>query len=284
MNVCPIFEEPDVVMSVDGVQECRSNSVSLDVYSIKFKDCRNIYPLKIIRPLNKFNIDYKPQLQDILDSLHRCKCALKTVIGDNPKRAILREALNHSSNYACEYCTSKAVQYSNNNPAALKEKKENDLKILKFEKEIRSLTSASGSTVGLKKKEEQIGLLHDFIAEIKKKNAQLLKKQSHPVWPESTAQGELRTFEDTLRIVQLIEDHGRSHLGPDTLKGIVGRSLLLGVENFNFVSDVTVEYMHVACLGVVKRFDNYVYFLITAAAVKKKIRATKSFFQLKNAH
>ena len=40
---------------------------------------------------------------------------------------------------------------------------------------------------------------------------------------------------------------------PDTAKGIVGRSIFLDIDYFNFTCDIPAEYMHSVCLGLVKR-------------------------------
>lgn len=245
--------EPNLQLSLDGVQECRGNSISLDVYSIKFDHCRCIYPLKIIRPINKFNVPYKPQLLDILTSFHNAECILKHFIGDNPKRATVREALNFASNYGCEYCTCKAERYRDKNVKSNAEVRENELKIKKFEKSIQTLRHAPSSTAALQQKEEQIELITEFINELKKRNAQLNKKQSHTVWPSSTSGGPPRTKEGTLAIVLKIEDEGRSQLTADDVKGIVGRSLFLDIQYFDYVSSIPCEYMHSGCIGVVKR-------------------------------
>ena len=49
--------------SVDGVKECNSNKVSLNVHSIRFTGCRNIYPLLIQRPVLMTSDDGKEEAQ-----------------------------------------------------------------------------------------------------------------------------------------------------------------------------------------------------------------------------
>lgn len=240
-------------LSLDGVQECRSTSVSLDVYSVQMKNCRQIYPLKIIRPLNKFHVPYKPQLQDILRDLEQTHCIIHCFIGDNPKRAIIREALNHASNYACEYCVSRAERFIEDKIKNHEEKKKNDQVIRKFEIQIHELRNTAGSSSALKKQDEQIQVLNGLIKDLKKQNSKLMKTHAHSVWPQSTSNGRPRTQEEILSIVERLEGSERSQLTADDVKGFVGRSLLLDVPGFPFVTGVTVEYMHLACLGVVKR-------------------------------
>lgn len=250
-------DQLDVVLSLDGVQECKSNNVSLDIYSVKINKCRHIYPLKIIRPLNKFFIPYKPHLQSILKDFEDCHCILKYFIGDNPKRSTVREALNHASNYACEYCVSKAERYIEKNFKLVEEKKKNELQIRQFEKQIHDLKNTPGTTEALKKQDQQIQVLNDLVIELKKKNSKLFKTHNHPVWPQNTCNGAPRTQDDIESIAQMLEEGGTLQLTADDVKGIVGRSLFLDVPNFDFVHGIPVEYMHVSCLGVVKRSFNF---------------------------
>lgn len=43
------------------------------------------------------------------------------------------------------------------------------------------------------------------------------------------------------------------YVDPDDLKGFVGKSLLLDIPDFDFIHNVPTEYMHLTCLGAVKR-------------------------------
>ena len=67
-------------------------------------------------------------------------------------------------------------------------------------------------------------------------------------WPASTANGEPRTREKIEEILDNIEN-----LSQKEKKGIVGRSLMLDIPNYNVVRDSPAEYLHSCCLGVVKR-------------------------------
>ena len=64
--------------------------------------------MTIIQPVNRFSVPYRQYLSDIISDIHACEHKITHFIGDNPKRAIVREALNHASHYACEYCSVKA--------------------------------------------------------------------------------------------------------------------------------------------------------------------------------
>lgn len=161
-----------------------------------------------------------------------------------------RKALNHASNFACEYCTSKAVKYKNIN--SKENQKENLLKIKNLEKQIHDIQNTPGSTAVLKKQDEQIEMLKKLIIEIKQQNV-VMSKSSHSVWPYSTRNGSPRTKEEVLSIINLLEENDRSQLTADDIKGIVGKSLLLDIPDFDFINAIPAEYMHLGCLGVVKR-------------------------------
>ena len=76
-------------------------------------------------------------------------------------------------------------------------------------------------------------------------------------WPSSSAKAPPRTHDSLLSIYELLHDssHGgaTSPLTTDQVKGVVSRSLLFDLENFDFVIDIPTEYMHSACLGLIKR-------------------------------
>ena len=46
-----------------------------------------------------------------MDSLQNEQLIIRSFIGDNPKRAQVREALCHSAKFACEYCTNPAERF-----------------------------------------------------------------------------------------------------------------------------------------------------------------------------
>ena len=95
-------------MSLDGIQESKSSSLSADVFSVSFSKCRVVYPVRIIRPINKFKVDEQVQIKAVIDDINENGCIIETAIGDNPKRSNFRCALCFSATFACEYCESKA--------------------------------------------------------------------------------------------------------------------------------------------------------------------------------
>ena len=114
--MCPCFDDRNIKLqlSADGVSECLSTTVSLDVYSIKFEKCKTIYPVRVVRPIKKVNIDQLQQLKLVLDDLHFNRCIITQFIGDNLKRAIARQCLCHSGWFPCEYCFAKGTKLVTN--------------------------------------------------------------------------------------------------------------------------------------------------------------------------
>lgn len=62
--------------------------------------------------MGKYKVDGKKYLKHFIDDLELNECLIKAFVGDNPKRANARCALQHSSLFACEYCYAKAVSYN----------------------------------------------------------------------------------------------------------------------------------------------------------------------------
>lgn len=108
MNQCP--KKTNVIqLSLDGVQESRSTSVSNDVYSISFDNCKSVFPVRIIRPINRHKYNEKFHLNEVLSDIYENNLKISDIIGDKPKRSFFRCAKGHNSTNACEYCESPAV-------------------------------------------------------------------------------------------------------------------------------------------------------------------------------
>lgn len=99
--------------------------------------------------------------------------------------------------------------------------------------------------------ENQVTVLRTVLSSVEDAIKTLNKKNNNIVWPSSTQNGPKRTVEKVLEIVNKLENN--ENLTSDEAKGIVGRSLFLDIPYFNFILDITVEYLHGVCLGVVKR-------------------------------
>lgn len=102
-------------MSIDGVSESKSTSISLDVYSIKFDGCRDVFPIKIVRPIQKGLINHQEQFACVLNDLIENSIKLSAVVADNPKRSFIRNSMQFSSTFGCEYCFSAGVPFKSTN-------------------------------------------------------------------------------------------------------------------------------------------------------------------------
>ena len=259
-SLCPEHEEHDpiVQLSFDGVQESKSSSTSFDTYSLKFNHCQNIYPIKIIRPCDKYKYDAKQEFQKVLDSLNDNEVIIDCAVGDNPKRSFFRCAKCHGAKYACEYCQNFAVYFIGNKKNLSTIEKKFTLQEQKINLEMEEIMLAPDSP----NKTEQINLLKQLLIDLKKeKKEEILKKcRKQLTWPSSTMEGNLRTIENVTAITEEIERNpGILKSDPDFCKGIKGRSLLLNQPHFHMLDDLPCEYMHLICLGVGKRLVELTY-------------------------
>ena len=244
---CPNFSLTTQI-SIDGVSECRSNTNSLDVYSVRFSGCRCVYPVQLIRPIAKYRLDYQKYLDNFLTDI--CSsCLIHSFIGDNPKRSQVRAAKSHSGYYACEYCESKG-ELLNTQDECLKNKK-NELKKQK------DMITAQLQQARQSNEEEKIQSLTSILKSITDAMKSLNKKNNRIVWPASTNNGTERTLQKVIEISDRVE--GQEVLSLDDAKGIMGRSLFLDIPYFNYVEDISVEYMHGTCLGVTKKLTELTF-------------------------
>ena len=88
-------------------------------------------------------------------------------------------------------------------------------------------------------------------------------------WPPVTMNGRPRTITAIRRIVNSIEE-GEEILTSQYLKGIKRRSVLLDQPHFDFILDIPAEYMHILCLGTVKKMIEFTY-----KVGQKRTRITK---------
>ena len=97
--------------------------------------------------------------------------------------------------------------------------------------------------------------------------------KSQLTWPPQTMNGRPRTITAIHRIVNSIEQNDEE-LSSDYVKGIKGRSVFLTQPNFDYIIDITTEYMHLVCFGTVKRMLELTYKI-----GKNRPRVTKSKIQ-----
>ena len=231
--------ETEIQYSCDAMSECKSSVVSLDVYSFKMLNCRQIYPHKIVRPL-KGKVESGPVLDSVISDLLQTCLRIAQYLADNPKRANAKECLNHGALYPCEYCFAKGCRVTTEKMIQAVKKIEAQLLILN-----EKVSEMSGSQT------EEFNTLLNVQKDLQKELKKGQNKKSHIVWPYSTKNQEPRSAGKMLEIVEKIENN--EPLTHDEKKGVIRRSPLYQVPSFDIVKDSPVDYMHAVCIGVGKR-------------------------------
>lgn len=227
--------ELSMQVSCDGMSESKSTSVSLDVYSSRMKNCQVIYPYRIVRPLGKNVVDNKEQFSKFLEDIQDNGGKIEQYIADNLKRATGKCCLNHSASFPCEYCFSKGVRL-----VAKDDKNSPKKQLALIKQKLNTVAQQQGSSQ-----------LKTIEKEVEKAQKQLGSSRSHIVWPSSTSNGDIRTHDNMMQIINKVEVRGK--LPAEEAKGVVGKSPLCNIPNFNFVMDSPTEYLHSVCIGVTKR-------------------------------
>ena len=276
-KVCPNSqknENKSLQLSVDGVSESKSSTVSIDVYSSKFNKCRSIYPHRIVRPLKKGFVNNKEQLRNFVFDITANETTIDSIVADNLKRAVMKGCLNHAAMFPCEYCFAKGVQIT-----VKAQKSDSHIVaknvIIEKIKRIQNLKDPDSKNT--------VKLLKQILKDLEKTKEKRSKK--HIVWPASTANKELRSKEKILEIVSKIDNQESDDNDPpskEDLKGVVDHSVLLDIEGFDFVNGFPTEYMHLVCLGVVKRLTELTFNvgLNRSRNTKRKLSSTKMFNDL----
>ena len=239
---CPNFNN-HVQISIDGVSECKSNLNSLDVFSVRFSGCKNVYPLQIIRPIGRYRVDQRHYLDQFLTDVCSNHCMIDAFVGDNPKRANAKDVKSHSSYFPCEYCVARGKLLNKEDRdivhrrCALSQQKISVEEKLSEAQERADQAEIESLTAVLKSVCDAIKVMS--------------KKYNNIVWPSSTQDAPSRTMENVIAIAARIENGEKLSL--DESQGIVGRSLFLDIPYFHFILDIPTEYLHCLCLGVGKK-------------------------------
>ena len=253
-SICEDHEQhqPILQLSCDGILESKSSVSSLDVYSLKFNHCRSIYPIRIIKPCERYKYDEQEQLQQVLNDINENNCVIDCCVFDNLKRAVMKCTKNHAAKFGCEYCYNCAVQF------VQCDKKSQKMIKKRYEKQEKHLSKEIKKSKNEKNPEKQTYIQHliKTLNDLKKEKEKELNKKgrSHLKWPSSTMTGNLRTVDSMKDIINEIENNPDILKNdPDFCKGIKGKSHLLNQPSFDIIKDVPCEYMHLGCLSVVKR-------------------------------
>ena len=253
---CPQHNSNRAQLSFDGIQEAKSSSITTDVFSISFENCCKVYPIRLIRPSNKYKYDEQKEILNVINDLKANLIKITCAVCDNPKRAIFRCALCHSSTYACEYCEAGAISIQDALLTASLEKIKKKYKLRRetFENTIKFLRESPGTSQSKDRDNKKIEELVEVLKNLEKEEQDELKKVSKRTrlcWPCSTMNGTLRTSDLIKYVVGKIE-RGED-LDKHEKKGFKGTSHFLHLEHFHFINAIPVEYMHSGCLGVTKR-------------------------------
>ena len=141
-------EPMKVNLSCDGVADAKSNTVSLDIFSLSFPECSNVYPIVVVKSEEKGSVSILEQLEKILEEMQENSVILNNILCDNPMRSMLKNVKNHSSYMPCEYCSSCAVIYKDPEFEKYieKEKKIHAIRKKEVQKEIELLTNLPGTS------------------------------------------------------------------------------------------------------------------------------------------
>ena len=270
---CPNLSEKKLQLSCDGVHENKSTQVSIDVYSLAFKNCNTIYPLKLIRPLCKHAVKNKEQLENVINDIHTNNFQISQFIGDWPKRSDAKEVKGHASWHACDYCFAKGVKIQVIGNSNITKKIEEQKSVI--EEKIQECRSVPANEETNSKINSLLSLKADL-----QKSINAFKRRSHILWPFSTMTSQHRSRSSVMDIVNKIENN--EILTLDQSKGIVGRSVLLDIPYYNYIYDTPAEYLHCSCLGVTKRLTELTFDIGTnrTRITKRKLSSSKDFNKL----
>ena len=105
---CARDSSQGIILSVDGVAEAKSSSRSLEIISIQFKDCNQVYPVLVSRPepfrKKEMRATFQDYLGDVLQQIKDENCHLDKVVVDAPERAACRRQKLHGGFYSCDLC------------------------------------------------------------------------------------------------------------------------------------------------------------------------------------
>lgn len=238
-------------LSLDGVQEAKSSSVTIDVFTVTFRNCKKVYPLKLIRPINKYKYNEQDHIKSVIDDINDNNVEISECIFDKPKRSTVKCVMGHSSSYPCEYCEGCAVSVQLGQPFMDVEiRKKYDLRKKNIKSTITFLRTSPGTVSAKEKDNIKIAQLTEALANLKEEEQKELNssRKKKLAMPFSTMKATLRSTDIIKHVVNKLNRHG--DLDKHEKKGIKGQSHLLYQQNFNFINCIPAEYMHSLCLGV----------------------------------
>ena len=220
--------------------------------------------------MSDFKVNKQKQLQAVLEDIVINRVRINQFIGDNPMRSMAKLCYIHSAWYACDYCFAKGSKIDISEGSVAKKRISSQINTI--QEKINDIKQHETTP----QNENKIVNLENLKEELQK-TARKLKTKSNILWPSSTMNSEHRSRNKVLEIVRKLENG--ENLSVDETKGIKGRSLLLDLEDFNYIYDVPAEYLHSGCLGVVKRLVEMTFSVGVnrPRITKRKLSSTKTF-------
>ena len=210
-------------MSIDGVAETKSTSRSLEVMSIQFMGCKEVYPCLISRPeifqKKRMKAQFEAYISNFLEEMQATPMVLKKVVLDAPERATCRKQKMHGGYYSCDVCIA--------NPENMQIPGKRGSKNIKLNLQ-RHLLLRSG-------KERSISISSFFYSTGKRVFLPYMR------FSERRTHEETRTWANEAMEAQL-----------DHVMGITGLSVFFEAPNFDVVLDMMPEPMHMLDGGFMK--------------------------------
>ena len=185
------------------------------------------------------------QFRYVVDDIYANNYIISQFIGDQPKRSFARNSLCFSSWYPCEFRFAKGTKIVINSVEKKKEKEKLTIQRDLIREKIDTMKNSENQNI------QEMTKLKKMEKELVTAENKLKVKKSNIVWPKTTMNGPPRTRQEIREIIEKIENS--VPLTIDEAKGIKGRSILFDLPSFNFVNNISVEYLHIVCLGAVKR-------------------------------
>ena len=95
-----IHPPTSVVLSLDGVPESKSYSLTLEVLSVVFPGCRDVYTLRVgYAKKGTERLDCSDMLLPVLEEINALHMDVKCIVADAPQRAKIRNMKQHNGYY-----------------------------------------------------------------------------------------------------------------------------------------------------------------------------------------
>ena len=150
-----------VDLSCDGVSDSNSSSVSMDIFTVSFPECSTVYPLAVLRPIEKTSISFNQEFARVIQDLKDNDIRIRNVRADNPMRAAMRNCKNHASYYSCEYCRSSASYFKPSAKDLSDRKRDHKARKAKIQKEINNLVKRPGTVKQKNEDDKKISALQE---------------------------------------------------------------------------------------------------------------------------